>query len=586
MAQLKAPSGEYSFNLSNLQKFFALLTLLVLVAMTFSTFNASQVSAKYSVILTAAEKSSGSIISAQQKVLEYTVEIKQWSKGALLRSDVEAARDLFTKHLYALDSSEMVGSGLIDPLFLQALKEIDVIIQRSPQGTLPIQLQDITRAQTDPILEKIIDFSAQLVTSFQRNIEVKLREVAMEREKITTRNLWLRYLLLLMIFILISWVGASFSARYKSIQNSIKTQMDELDLSRAELGVALLAITELKVLDDEKNEFISNINHELRTPLTSIIGYLGLINELTEEEKNPKVAKFLKIVDRNLLSLLDLVENMLTISRLEVGANPNVFKRIILDEIIADAIFVLQPSLDAAAISIEFVAENSYDNSHDDWSIAGNRGQISQVFINLFQNSVKFSPRNSKIHVGIVNVLDKNGAKFVRVSVSDQGMGISTEDMKKLFHRFFRSESAVHAQIPGTGLGLSIVKKIVEQHGGRINVESEINNGTTVHIELPVYVRGMDQLIQERRLPVLEKAIETIANAPLDELREIADEMGGAVASYTLKKEGAELINFSKWLADSPNLTEEEIVSKRNTMLLKLKMVLVKLELGLSNNVD
>ena len=586
MAQLKTPSGENSFHFSIWQKFFAFLTLLVLVAITFSTFNSSQVSAKQSVILTAAEKSSESIISTQREALEYIVEIKQWSKGTIPRSGVEAARDVLTKHLYATDSSGMAVSRLVDPLFLQALKEIDVIIQRSPQGSLPVQLQEITRAQIDPISEKIIDFSAQLVTSFQRNIEVKLREVTMEREKITTRNLWLRYLLLLMIFILISWVGASFSARYKSIQNSIKTQLADLALSRAELGVALLAITELKVLDDEKNEFISNINHELRTPLTSIIGYLGLVNDLTDEEKSPKIAKFLKIVDRNLLSLLDLVENMLTISKLEVGANPKVFKRLILDEIIADAIFVLQPSLDAAAISIEFVAENSYDNSHDDWSIAGNRGQISQVFINLFQNSVKFSPRNSKIHVGIVNVLDKNGAKFVRVSISDQGMGISTEDMKKLFHRFFRSESAVHAQIPGTGLGLSIVKKIVEQHGGRINVESEINNGTTVHIELPVYVKGMDQLIQERRLPVLEKAIETIANAPLDELREIADEMGGAVASYTLKKEGAEIINFSKWLADSPNLTEEEIVSKRNTMLLKLKMVLVKLELGLSNNVD
>lgn len=586
MAQLKAPSGEYSFRLSNLQKFFALLTLLVLVAMTFSTFNASQVSAKQSVILDAAEKSSDSIISAQHDALEYIVEIKQWNKGALPRSGVEAARDQLTKQLYALDSSGMAVSGLVDPLFLQALKEIDVIIQSSPQGSLPVQLQDSTQTQIDPISEKIMDFTEKLVISFQRNIEVKLREVTLEREKITTRNLWLRYLLLFMIFMFISWVGASFSARYKSIQNSIKTQLDDLDLSRAELGVALLAITELKVLDDEKNEFISNINHELRTPLTSIIGYLGLVNDLTDEEKSPKIAKFLKIVDRNLLSLLDLVENMLTISKLEVGANPKVFKRLILDEIIADAIFVLQPSLDAAAISIEFVSENSYDNSHDDWSIAGNRGQISQVFINLFQNSVKFSPRNSKIHVGIVNVLDKNGAKFVRVSVSDQGMGISTEDMKKLFHRFFRSENAVHAQIPGTGLGLSIVKKIVEQHGGRIDVESEINNGTTVHIELPVYVRGMDQLIQERRLPVLEKAIETITNAPLDELREIADEMGGAIASYTLKKEGAELINFSKWLADSPNLTEEEIVAKRNTILLKLKMVLVKIELGLSNNVD
>ncbi|MDO8646477.1 MAG: ATP-binding protein [Candidatus Planktophila sp.] len=586
MAQLKTPSGENSFHLSNWQNFFAFLTLLVLVAMTFSTFNASQVSAKQSVILTAAEKSSESIISTQREALEYIVEIKQWSKGALPRSGVEAARDELTKHLYATNSSGMAVSRLVDPSFLQALKEIDVIINESPQGSLPVQLQDSIRAQIDPISVKVIDYAAKLVISFQRNIEVKLREVTIEREKITTRNLWLRYLLLLMIFILISWVRASFSARYKSIQNSIKTQLADLALSRAELGVALLAITELKVLDDEKNEFISNINHELRTPLTSILGYLGLVNDLTDEEKNPKVAKFLKIVDRNLLSLLDLVENMLTISKLEVGANPKVFKRIILDEIIADAIFVLQPSLDEAAISIEFVAENSYDNSHDDWSIAGNRGQISQVFINLFQNSVKFSPRNSKIRVGIVNVLDKNGAKFVRVSVSDQGMGISTEDMKKLFHRFFRSENAVHAQIPGTGLGLSIVKKIVELHGGRIDVESEINIGTTVHIELPVYVRGMDQLIQERRLPVLEKAIESITNAPLDELQGIADEMGGAVASYTLRKEGAELINFSKWLADSPNLTEEEIVSKRNTLLLKLKMVLVKIELGLSNNVD
>ncbi|MDP1850986.1 MAG: HAMP domain-containing sensor histidine kinase [Candidatus Planktophila sp.] len=586
MTQLKTPSGEYSFHLSNWQKLFAFLTLLVLIAMTFSTFNASQVSAKQSVILTAAEKSSDSIISTQREALEYIVEIKQWSQGALPKSSVEASRDILTKHLYATDSNGMTLSGLVDPLFLQALKEIDVIIQRSPQGFLTDQIQASTRAQIEPISEKIAEFATQLVISFQRNIEVKLREVTMEREKITTRNLWLRFLLLFMIFILISWVGASFSARYKSIQNSIKTQLDELALSRAELGVALLAITELKVLDDEKNEFISNINHELRTPLTSIIGYLGLVNDLTDEEKNPKIAKFLKIVDRNLLSLLDLVENMLTISKLEVGANPKVFKRIMLDEIIADAIFVLQPSLDAAAISIEFVAENSYDNSHDDWSIAGNRGQISQVFINLFQNSVKFSPRNSKIFVGIVNIFDKTGAKFVRVSVSDHGMGISAEDMKKLFHRFFRSESAVHAQIPGTGLGLSIVKKIVEQHGGRIEVESEINIGTTVHIELPVYVRGMDQLIQERRLPVLEKAIESITNAPLDELQEIADEMGGAIASYTLKKEGAELINFSKWLADSPNLTEEEIVSKRNTLLLKLKMVLVKIELGLSNNVD
>jgi signal transduction histidine kinase len=303
VAQLKAPSGEYSLRLSNLQKFFALLTLLVLTAMPFSTFEASQVSAKQSVILAAAEKSSESIISAEHKALEYIVEIKLWSKGALPRSGVETARDQFTKQLYALDSSGTAVSGHVDPLFLQALKEVDLIIQRSPQGSLPVELQDSTRAQIDPCLEKIMDFAEELVVSFQRNIEVKLREVTVEREKITTRNQWLRFLFLLMIFILISWVSTSFSARYKSIQNSIKNQLDDLTLSRAELGVALLAITELKVLDDEKNEFISNINHELRTPLTSIIGYLGLVNDLTDEEKSPKIAKFLKITVRSLYVL-------------------------------------------------------------------------------------------------------------------------------------------------------------------------------------------------------------------------------------------------------------------------------------------
>ena len=582
MAQPKDQTNDPSFHLKRGQKLLAFLTLLVLVAMTFSTFNASKVSAQHSDILTAAEKSSVSIISAQREALEYIVELKQWTRGASPRSDVEAARALLTKHLSALDSSGRAISSLVDPLFIQALKAIDDVIQRSPQGVLPIQLQEMTRAEMASSSEKIINFTADLVLSFQRDIEVKLRTVIVEREKITIRNLWLRYLLLLLILILISWIGATFSTRNKSIQTSIKTQLDDLSLSRAELGVALLAITELRDLDDEKNEFISNINHELRTPLTSIIGYLDLVNDLTEEEKSPEIAKFLKIVDRNLLSLLDLVENMLTISKLGAETTSKDYSRIILDEIITDTIFILQPLLEKAAISIDFAA----DNSQGDWSVAGNKGQISQVLINLIQNSIKFSPRNSKIHVGLVNVLDESGTKFVRVSVVDQGMGISPEDIKKLFHRFFRSEGAVLAQIPGTGLGLSIVKKIVEQHGGQIDIESEINNGTTVHVELPVYVRGVNQLIRERRLPVLEKAIESITNAPLEALREVADEMGGAIASYTFKKEGTELINFSKWLAASPNLTEEEISAKRDAILLKLKMTLLKIELGLSNNVD
>ena len=254
-----------------------------------------------------------------------------------------------------------------------------------------------------------------------------------------------------------------------------------------------------------------------------------------------------------------------------------------MDEIIADSIFVLQPSLDAADISIEFVADNSYDNTHDDWSIAGNSGQISQVIINLIENSIKFSPRNSKIHLGISNVFDENGVKFVRANISDQGMGIPAQDIARLFDRFFRSENALISQISGTGLGLSIVKKIVEQHGGRVDIESEINKGTTVKIELPVFVSKTHQLVQERRLPVLEKAIASITGAPLDQLQAVAHEAAGVISFYTFESEGAKLIDFSDWLAASPDLAENEIIDKRNEILVLMKLALLKVELGLTN---
>ena len=568
-----------SLRLTRGQIFLAQLTLLALVAMTFSTFNGSNVSSKHREILDAAEVSSESIIFAQREALVYIVEIDQWIAGRLPRETLESTRALLAKRLNAFDSSGTPISGLVNPLFLQNLKAADAVIQKSPQGFLPIQMRGTIKEQMTPIVENIGNFAAELVISFQKSIDAKLILVTVERGKITTRNQFLRYLFLLMILILLFWVGTTFSARYKYIQDSIKGQVDELALSRTGLEAAQGLVNELRILDEEKNEFISNINHELRTPLTSIIGYLGLVSDLTDEKSSPQTAKFLKIVDRNVSLLLELVENMLTISKLDIQASPKTSDRVVLDEVIADAIFILQPSLDAAEISVHFAV----DNSVNDWSIAGIKAQISQVFVNLLENSLKFSPRNSNVNIGISTILDANGAKFARVSVVDQGMGIPAEDLKRLFDRFFRSENAVIGQIPGTGLGLAIVKKIVEQHGGRVKIESEINSGTTVHIELPVFVSRTDQLVLERRLPVLEKAIASMTNAPIDQLQIVAHEMGGAISFYTFESEGEELVNFSHWLAVSPDLTEEEIANKRDQLLLSLRTSLLKIELGLSS---
>ena len=572
-------SDATSLHLTRRQIFLLQLTLLVLLVMTLSTFTTSHVSSKYGEILTEAETSSASIILAQREALEYTGEIQQWVAGLSPRSDVESAGALLAKRLNTFDSRGIRISSLVDPLFLQALKASDAEIQKFPQGLLPIQLRATTGVEIAPIVGNIVNSAAELVISFQKSIDAKLRLVTTERAKITMRNLLLRYLLLILTWILVIWVSITFAARYKSIQDSINTQLDEFALSRAELEAAQVAVAKLRILDDEKDEFISNINHELRTPLTSIVGYLGLVSDLTDEKSSPQTANFLKIVDRNLLLLLDLVENMLTISKLEASTTSQIYGRVTLNEVIADAIFVLQPSLDAAAISIEFTAGNSLDDS----SIAGNKGQISQVFINLIENSLKFSPRNSKMHIGTSTVFGEDGTKFVRVSVSDQGIGIPADDIDRLFNRFFRSQNAVNGQIPGTGLGLAIVKKIIEQHGGRIRIESEINRGTTVQLELPVFISGTDQLVLERRLPVLEKAIDSMAKAPVDQLRAVAHEMGGALGFYTFEREGAALIDFSHWLTGSPDLTQDEIFTKRDEILISLRTSLLKIELGVSN---
>jgi signal transduction histidine kinase len=572
-------SDDTSLHLTRRQIFLVQLTLLVLLVMTLSTFTTSQVASKYGKILTEAETASASIILAQRDSLEYTGQIQHWVSGHSLRSEVESAGALLAKRLNTFDSRGVRIRSLVDPSFLQALKASDAVIQKSPQGLLPPQLRATTGAEIAPIVGNIVNSAAELVIFFQKAIDAKLRLVTSQRAKITMRNLLLRYLLLILTWILVIWVSITFAARYKSIQDSIDSQLDDFAISRAELEAAKVAVAKFRILDDEKDEFISNINHELRTPLTSIVGYLGLVSDLTDEKSSPQTANFLKIVDRNLLLLLDLVENMLTISKLEASTTSQIYSRITLNEIIADAIFVLQPSLDAAAISIEFAADNSLDDS----SVAGNKGQISQVFINLIENSLKFSPRNSKIHIGTSTVFGESGTKCVRVSVSDQGIGIPSDDIVRLFNRFFRSQNAIDGQIPGTGLGLAIVKRIIEQHGGRISIESELNQGTTVHLELPVFVSGTDQLVLERRLPVLEKAIESVTKAPLDQLRAIAHEMGGALGFYTFENEGAELIDFSHWLTASPDLTQDEIINKRDKILVSLRTSLLKIELGVSN---
>ena len=334
----------------------------------------------------------------------------------------------------------------------------------------------------------------------------------------------------------------------------------------SELLATQRVVEELEALNDAKNDFISNVNHELRTPLTSIIGYIDLLKDQPENSLGPQATKFLATLDQNALVLLGLVESMLSISKLDSTQGSSIFHEVDLLKVIHSGIFVLEPA--AAARNIRLILTANQDLAY---LVSGDAGQLSQVFINLISNAIKFSHFDSDVGISIERVQDLGKPESIRISVSDLGIGIPQEDIGKLFTRFFRGQNAIEGQLPGTGLGLAIVESIVKFHQGGVKVESTLGKGTTILVELPTANQRVEALVAERRVGVLGRAIAAVQDAPTANLYAVTHEMAGAIGMYSFISEGEELRDFSHWLKNFPDATPEAIAIKRNEILTNLQ---------------
>jgi signal transduction histidine kinase len=257
-------------------------------------------------------------------------------------------------------------------------------------------------------------------------------------------------------------------------------------LEEAESARQLLAAQNdrLLELDGLKDEFISLVSHELRTPLTSIRGYVELLQEdgsLSEEQQ-----RYLAVVDRNSARLLDLVSDLLFLAQVDAGKLAFELRPVELDVIVAECIEVSQPTADTKGI--ELVARTQPLPA----PLQGDPGRLAQVLDNLVSNALKFTPAGGRVEVRLSAV---DGV--ARIEVEDTGLGFAEEEQEQLFERFFRSSRASEHAIPGTGLGLAIAKTIVERHGGRIQLESAIDVGTTVRVELPLSLSEAGRPSQE-----------------------------------------------------------------------------------------
>ena len=226
-------------------------------------------------------------------------------------------------------------------------------------------------------------------------------------------------------------------------------------------------ITGAMHLDEMRAEFVANVSHELRTPLTAIKGFTETL--LDGASENPETRhKFLSIIDREAERLKALLDDILDLSQIESHQIDMSLVRTDLAVIINRSLERLQPQIEAAGLQIRV------DLPRTPWPVLGDEAWLEQVLVNLVHNSIKYTPAD-----GLIIIAVDNQGLDSKVRVTDNGIGIPKADQPRIFERFFRVDKARSRQLGGTGLGLAIVKHVVERHGGRVGVESEVGEGAT-----------------------------------------------------------------------------------------------------------
>lgn len=252
-----------------------------------------------------------------------------------------------------------------------------------------------------------------------------------------------------------------------------------LDSPEKEIIVVMFDITDFKRLEKIKADFIANVSHELRTPLTAIKGYTETLEE--DAYESPEDQKhFIKIIKRHTDRLINLVSDLLVLSEVEGRdslsreSSKSDFEEISIDEIVKSSIEALRAKAADKCLDVSINAQE------ENLKINANRFLLEQMFINLIDNAVKYTPDGGKVGISLGR---KNSS--VSIEISDTGIGIPKEHLPRIFERFYRVDKTRSRNLGGTGLGLSIVKHIVITHGGKIDVQSEQGKGSTFSITLP-----------------------------------------------------------------------------------------------------
>jgi len=390
---------------------------------------------------------------------------------AMKKSAGQFADGDFSQYLTVPDSEEMAGlAEALNQMAAQLDNRIKTIInQRNELETVLASMQEGVVAFDNK--ERIISMNQAAAVLFESD-PVQCQDKNIQE---VVRNLPLQ-----------QFIRSAISGREPEEDDIVLYQNGEkilnlkssplLDSGKEQIGtlVVINDVTQLRRLENMRKDFVANVSHEIKTPLTAIKGFVETLHQ-GGVDKPEEAERFLGIIQKHVDRLSSIIDDLLSLSRIEQEDERQTIQleNKPIKEIFRSAVQICRLKAEEKNIDIHLACEEQLESCFDPTL-------LEQAVVNLLDNAIKYSDPDSAIYLS-ASLSDTE----VKINIEDQGIGIAKKHLPRIFERFYRVDKARSRKMGGTGLGLAIVKDIIEQHGGDIQVQSQLGEGTTFTFWIP-----------------------------------------------------------------------------------------------------